>query len=287
MNIVYLKNQKTLPNNKISLFNPSFLYGINVFEGIRGYWSEIQEKLKIFDLDEHLDRLYNSADIIGFNVPVNKNVLKSELLSIIEEENIRENIYIRITFFIDGDKNWAEQNSIERLISIRSMESSLGLAKPQSLIISSYRRISSNSVPPFVKAGANYLNSRYALIEAQSRGFEGALFLSQNDCISESTGSCIFFVKDGVLFTPSVESDILVGVTRDRIIKLALSLNIPVREMLIHQSEISTFEASFLVGTMIELKPICTIEDKHYDTSHAMTNQLIKALKNYVYGVGI
>jgi branched-chain amino acid aminotransferase len=113
------------------------------------------------------------------------------------------------------------------------------------------------------------------------------LFLSQNDCISESTGSCIFFVKDGVLFTPSVESDILVGVTRNRIIKLALSLNIPVREMLIHQSEISTFEASFLVGTMIELKPICTIEDKHFDTSHSITNQLIKALKNYVYGVGI
>jgi branched-chain amino acid aminotransferase len=287
MNIVYLRNKKVSPQDKISLFNPTFLYGINVFEGIRGYWSEIQKKLKIFDLDEHLDRLYNSADIIGFNVPVNKNVLKSELLSIIEEENIRENIYIRITFFIDGDNNWAEQNSIERLISIRSMESSLGLAKPQSLIISSYRRISSNSVPPFVKAGANYLNSRYALIEAQSRGFEGALFLSQNDCISESTGSCIFFVKDGVLFTPSVESDILVGVTRNRIIKLALSLNIPVIEMLIHQSEISTFEASFLVGTMIELKPICTIEDKHFDTSHAMTNQLIKALKNYVYGVGI
>jgi branched-chain amino acid aminotransferase len=287
MNIVYLRNKKVSPQDKISLFNPTFLYGINVFEGIRGYWSEIQKKLKIFDIDEHLDRLYNSADIIGFNVPVKKNVLKSELLSIIEEENIRENIYIRITFFIDGDNNWAEQNSIERLISIRSMESSLGLAKPQSLIISSYRRISSNSVPPFVKAGANYLNSRYALIEAQSRGFEGALFLSQNDCISESTGSCIFFVKDGVLFTPSVESDILVGVTRNRIIKLALSLNIPVREMLIHQSEISTFEASFLVGTMIELKPICTIEDKHFDTSHAMTNQLIKALKNYVYGVGI
>jgi branched-chain amino acid aminotransferase len=287
MNIVYLNNLKVNPFGKISLFNASFLYGINVFEGIRGYWNASQNQVIIFDIDEHLERLYESFKAIGFIESISKRLLKEELLNIINTECVNEDIYIRVTFFIDGDTSWSERNLISRIISIRSMESSLGLAKPQSLIISSFKRISSNSMPPFVKAGANYLNSRYALIEAQSRGFEGALFLSQNNYISESTGSCIFFVRDGVLFTPSVDSDILVGVTRNRIINLAACLNIPVKEILIHQIEISTFEAAFLVGTMIELKPIFKIEDKNFDTSHPITNQLIIALKNYVYGIGI
>ena len=83
MNIVYLRNKKVNPQEKISLFNPTFLYGINVFEGIRGYWSESNGELRIFDLEEHLERLYNSADIIGFKVPVGKHELETELLEIV------------------------------------------------------------------------------------------------------------------------------------------------------------------------------------------------------------
>jgi branched-chain amino acid aminotransferase len=287
MNVVYLNNQKVSALEKISLFNPSFLYGINVFEGIRGYWSDVNGQLRIFDLDEHLLRLYKSVEIIGFNVPVNEKILKMELLSLIENERIKESVYIRITFFIDGETNWSEQNLISRLISIRSMESNLDVPVPQSLVISSYRRISSNSMPPFVKAGANYLNSRYAILESRTKGFDGALFLTQGNFISESTGSCVFFIKDKMLYTPSIESDILIGVTRNRIINIAVNLNIPVKEMLIHQNEIRSFESAFLVGTMIELKPISKIGDKKFDTLHPMLDQLIIALKNYVYGISV
>ena len=287
MNIVYLRKKKVNPQDKISLFNPTFLYGINVFEGIRGYWSERDGELRIFDLEEHLERLYNSADIIGFKVPVGKQELETELLEIVKSENVCENVYIRITFFIDGDTNWSEESLIERLISIRSMESNLGISQPQSLAVSSFRRISYNSMPPSVKAGANYLNSRYALLDAKKRGFEGALFLSQDNSISESTGSCIFFIKNDVLYTPSMHSDILIGVTRNRIIDLARASGIETFQEKIAIEDLPSFEGAFLVGTMIELKPISRIEEIVYDPTHKIITKLIISLKNYVYGTEV
>lgn len=284
MNIVYLNNKKLTERNVISVYNPSFLYGINVFEGIRAYWSDIKMELLIFDLNEHLERLFDSAETIGFDLQIEKEDLNMELLSIITKEDIKENSYIRITFFVDGETNWSERNLIARLISIRSMNSDLGFAQPTSLAITSYKRISSNSMPPSVKAGANYLNSRYALLNAKKRGFDGALFLSQDNAISESTGSCIFFIKNDVLFTPSTNSDILIGITRNRIIDLARVSGIEIIQEKITIDDLPSFEGAFLVGTMIELKPISRIEEIVYDPSHKIITKLIILLKNYVYG---
>lgn len=287
MNIVYLNNKKLTERNVISVYNPSFLYGINVFEGIRAYWSDIKMELLIFDLNEHLDRLFDSAETIGFDLQIEKEDLSMELLSIITKEDIKENSYIRITFFVDGETNWSERNLIARLISIRNMNSDLGFAQPTSLAITSYKRISSNSMPPSVKAGANYLNSRYALLNAKKRGFEGALFLSQDNYISESTGSCIFFIKNDVLFTPSIHSDILIGVTRNRIIDLARASGIETFEEKISSEDLPSFEGAFLVGTMIELKPISRIEEIVYDPSHIIITKLVILLKNYLYGTEV
>jgi branched-chain amino acid aminotransferase len=285
MNIVYLNNLKVEPSFQVSLFNASFLYGINVFEGIRAYWNDNKKDLILFDVDEHLDRLYNSLNFIGFIAPIKKENLKDELFRIIKNEGIGENVYIRITFFIDGDTSWSEKILIGRIISIRGMISNLGISLPQTLALSKYKRISSNSMPPFIKAGANYLNSRYALIDAQSRGFDGALFLSQQGFVSESTGSCVFFIKNGSFFTPSINSDILIGVTRNRVIQLSKTLGIPVYENNIGLNDLKTFEAAFLAGTMIELKSISKIEDIIYDLSHPLYTQLVIAFKKYVYAM--
>lgn len=285
MNIVYLNGIKVDPDNKISLFNPSFLYGINVFEGIRGYWNESKAEYFIFDLDQHIDRLYKSLFCIQFNTPINKISLINELYEIIKKEQLCENIYIRITFFINTETSWSEKESIGYFISIRSISSNLVNPIPLSLGLSSYLRISSESMPPFVKAGANYLNSRYALLDTQSKGFDGALFLSQKGFISESTGSCIFFIKDNALYTPSVNSDILVGITRNRIIHLSALLNIQVIEKNIYPDELQTFECAFLAGTMIEVKPISKINEMNFNISHSLFNKLLIGFKNYIYGM--
>lgn len=281
MNASYLNGLKADNQVQISLFNPSFLYGISVFEGIRSYWNGRENN--IFDLDLHLKRLYCSAEYISFKNLLPIEDLKQELLTIFETENIKSNVYIRITFFIGSETSWSEENNIYRLISIRSIDSYLENMTSTSLLISSFNRISSRAMPPSVKAGANYLNSRYALIEARNKGYQGALFLSDKNFVAESTGSCVFFIKDGVVYTPSEDCDILVGITRNRIIQLSMANQIQVKETHITAPMIYSFDAAFLAGTMIEIKPISKIELKEFNTIQNETfSSITRLFKEYV-----
>lgn len=284
MNVAYLDGIKVSPNNQISLYNPSFLYGINCFEGIRAYWNDKHCKLHFFDLNEHLDRLYSSADALDFKeLPIDKLGLAKHIYDIINLENIKENIYVRVTFFLGEDTSWSDELNVRVLVSIRSMNSELNNSKPLSVGISSFKRISDKSMPPYVKAGANYLNSRYALLEAKRKGYDGAIFMSDKECISESTGSCIFFIKDNTLYTPSVTCDILVGITRNRIIALCKNNGINVIESEIVSSDLPSFDAAFLAGTMIEIKPIQRIEQFNYNTENSLYKMITQKLSDYLY----
>jgi branched-chain amino acid aminotransferase len=282
MNVAYLNGKRIDNLNQISLYNPSFLYGINVFEGVRSYWNGINQIN--FDLDEHLNRLYESVSFIGFKFNISMEDLRREILSILEREKLNSNIYIRITLFLGDDTSWSDENNIYRLISIRKLDSSLNNLEPISLSISSIKRISSAAMPPFVKAGANYLNSRYALLEAKSKGYDGALFSSDKNYISESTGSCIFFIKNNIVYTPSKECDILVGITRNRVIDLCKKNGIEVEEIVMPITSICLYDAAFLVGTMIELKPVSRIDRKNFNTTeNRLFLRILKLFEEYVY----
>ena len=162
-------------------------------------------------------------------------------------EQIACNSYIRVTFFIDSETNWSEEKNISYFISIRKMPSTFDQLIPRTLMISSFKRIGSKTMPPFVKAGANYLNSRYAHLEATRKKFDGALFLTENDFISESTGSCILFINKNTIITPSKKCDILLSITRELILNLAHKLQIEVIEKEISKNELTGFEAAILV----------------------------------------
>lgn len=285
INISYLNGKKVENRKIISIYNGSFLYGVNCFEGIRAYWSTSSNSLIPFDLDQHLDRLYQSIQSLSFKAPISQGAMKEEVLRIFEQENIQQDTYIRITLFIDGETSWSEEEHISYVISMRSMASQLNHTSAVSLAFSQYKRISSASMPPSVKAGANYLNSRYALLDTKKRGFGGALFTNEHDFISESTGACVFFIKNGALYTPSADCDILVGVTRNRILQLSRQMGIPVYEEQLPKSSIYSFEAAFLAGTMVELKPISNIEDLRLNPGHPLFLQIAEALKKYVYGL--
>jgi len=283
MNLVYYNGTRVGERDIISLYNGSFLYGINCFEGIRGYWNVMTKRLNFFDLTEHIDRLFNSSNALEFEASITKKELIEEIFRIISENDISECVYLRVTFFIDGESSWSETKNISRVISIRSMKSNLDNKAAMSLAVSSYARISNNIMPPRIKAGANYLNSRYALLEGVKRGFEGAIFLTKDGYISESTGSCIFFIKGNTLITPNVDSDILVGITRNRIISLAQKNYIEVTERKIAIDELPGFEAAFLAGTMIELRQISKIENNIFQLENRLYLQILCFLKNYLY----
>mgnify|MGYP000346631946 CR=1 FL=1 len=97
MNIAYYNNEFCVDRNVISIYNGSFLYGINIFEGIRAYWNSDKEKINIFGLDEHLERLYVSGNFVGFSMPITKERLKNELYNIFEpiKYERKKSLYVR------------------------------------------------------------------------------------------------------------------------------------------------------------------------------------------------
>jgi branched-chain amino acid aminotransferase len=274
MNVLNLNGARCSDTNVVSLFNPSFLYGINCFEGIRSYWNAILGRLVYLDLDAHLDRLYESIAQIGFPAPVSQAELKAELLALMDGEQVREDTYIRVTVFIGGDGSWRTSDGIHYMISARSLPSMLGKHRPIRVSVSRFRRISGRSMPPNVKAGANYLNSRYALLDVTARGFDDALFLTETGVVSEATGSAIFFIKQGRVYTPSLDCDLLRSITRMRVIRICGRLGVPVCEERIEPTAIPGFEAAFLAGTMIELRPIAAIDEARFAIDHSIARAI-------------
>jgi len=272
MNVCFYNGVKVSDRRLISVYNGSFLYGINCFEGMRGYWDSSTEQMVLLDLEQHIDRLFLSADRLRFTYPVSKEAIISELRELIFRNKVEENIYIRITFFIDGETSWIEQQNISYLISLRTMASSLGEdreTRTYSLYVSSFLRNSELSTPPSIKAGGNYLNSRYAKLDAMEHGFDDALIINQEGSISESTGSCIFFIKGDLVLTPSLDCDILPSITRRRIITLCKSNGIEIVEGHFRLEEAMSSDAAFLCGSMIEIMPVTQINGHKFQTGNS------------------
>ena len=152
------------------------------------------------------------------------------------------------------------------------MASSLGEdreTRTYSLYVSSFLRNSELSTPPSIKAGGNYLNSRYAKLDAMEHGFDDALIINQEGSISESTGSCIFFIKGDLVLTPSLDCDILPSITRRRIIALCKSNGIEIVEGHFRLEEAMSSDAAFLCGSMIEIMPVTQINGHKFQTGNS------------------
>lgn len=269
MNKCYYNGKVVEQRKIVSVYNGSFLYGINCFEGMRGYWDSSSKQIILLDLKQHIDRLFSSADRLRFNYPISKDAITSELREMMIRDKVTEDIYIRITFFIDGETSWIEQENISYIISIRSMKSSLmedPRTRNHSLYVSSVFRNSELSTPPSIKAGGNYLNSRYAKLDAIKHGFDDALIINQKGSISESTGSCIFFIKGESVLTPSLDCDILPSITRRRIIALCENNRIDIVERHLRLEEVMSSDAVFLCGSMMEIMPVTQIDGHNFKT---------------------
>lgn len=281
MNILFVNGSRREDLFGVSFYNPTFLYGISCFEGIRAYWNAATRRLIFLDLRDHLRRLYRSAEHMAFAPPLPLADLHQKVMQIAECEPIQEDVYVRITFFLGGDGSWYSQNDIHSMISIRSMASELGSRAPVALGITHFRRISGNSMPPHVKAGANYLNSRYAILDVRERGFDDALFLTADGLVCEATGSTLFLFKKGEIHTPSLACDILPGITRARIIRLCAASGLTVQELKIPQEQLPLYDGAVLAGTMVEIRPVSRLENWTYHSGSAQYERLVSLLRQF------
>jgi len=271
---------------KISVFDHGFLYGDGVFEGIRAYHG------KVFRLQEHIDRLYDSAKAINLAVPLTKE----EMIEVVCETCRRNNLtdaYIRLVISrgkgdLGLDPNKCPQPTIVNIASSITLYPEELYRIGLSVITVPTRRNIPEGVNPRIKS-LNYLNNIMAKIEANIAGVPEAVLLNQEGFVAECTGDNIFIVKNGVLKTPAPYLGILEGVTRNAVIELAQKRGIPVQETVLPRYDLFTADECFLTGTAAELIPVTKIDDRVIGNGEpgSIFNQLLEDFRELVKVDGV
>ncbi len=247
---------------KVNALAPTAQFGLNVFEGIPCYWNDEQKQLYAFRLDDHYNRLQKSARLLQIDCPYSKDELKRSLVDVIKANEYDENLSVRQTLFVDGFGSWGSDGPVEMFVAPipRGRTSAEYNKKGLDVCVTSWRRISEETLSPRIKCGANYINSRVGQREALRNGYDTCLFLNEAGKVAEGPGSCFFMVKEGVLITPQLTDSVLESITRNTIIKIAQYMDIPILERTIDRTELYTCDEAFLCGSAMELTPILSID---------------------------
>lgn len=247
---------------KINILAPTSQFGLNVFEGIPCYWNQDKKQLFAFRLDDHFNRLIKSSKLIQIDMPYTKEEMKKAFIDVIKANEYDCNLSVRQTVFVDGFGSWGASDPTDMFIAPipKGGMSTEYNKKGLNCCITSWRRISDNTLSPRIKCGANYINSRVGQREALRNGYDTCLFLNEFGKVSEGPGSCFFIVKDGKLITPLITDAVLESITRDTIIKLAKYLNIEVIERTIDRTEVYTADEAFLCGSAMEVTPVLSVD---------------------------
>ena len=251
---------------------------LGIFEGIRAYvQGDISSSgpLAVFRWHDHINRLWRSAHVSGIEIPYTREQLLGAVRQAIRANGFDINTYISPRVW---PRNYISAGVTEKevhvLLRVATLESILNdgnktFDAKYRLCVSSWRRLSSDSLPPQNKALANYANSRLAEIEALRLGFDDCLFLDSRGLVSESGGSCIFMVKNGVLITPPISASILDSITRDSLIALAREdLGLKVEERDVTRVEGYGADEIFLCGTYMEVRAVNSIDDIEIGTQY-------------------
>lgn len=262
---------------KVSVFDHGLLYGDGVFEGIRAYNG------RVFRLDEHLDRLYDSAKTIDLVVPIAKAEMADAIREVLRRNGLRD-AYIRpiVTRGV-GDLGLDPQKCPTPTVIIIAVEwgAMYGDLYEKGLtgVTVSIRRNPAEALPPNVKS-LNYLNNILAKIEANCKGGDEAIFFDTNGYLSEGSGDNIFVVKNGEIITPPTLNN-LRGVTRLVALECAADLGITVVERNMGYFDLYTADEVFVTGTAAEVGPIVTIDGRTIGNGRPgpVTRQLMSAFK--------
>jgi len=241
-------------------------YGSSVFEGIRCY--KTTKGSAVFRLTEHMQRLINSAKIYRMDFPFDRQALCDASVELIQESGLEE-CYLRPIVIRGLDESKPAfgvnpfPNPIDVYIATWQWGKYLGeeaLETGIDVCVSSWTRITSNSMPAMAKAGANYMNSQLIKMEALLGGYSEGIALDDRGMVSEGSGENIFLVNNGKLYTPPLGASVLPGITRDSVITIARDMGIEVIETTVQRSALYLADEVFLTGTAAEITPIRSID---------------------------
>lgn len=285
-------NGKYLPFEEcnLSIASSSVLYGLSIYT-VNAFFYNSQKKIGYnFRLDKHYQRLLNSAKIMGFcDVEKILSFEDFQLLAqnLVIKNNANFDSCLRYAIYIDS--NIAGTKILDLPIGISAfLYKSLGLyQKPIiNLGFSSWARIEDNMIPPRAKVNGMYASACLMKSEAIKNGFDDALILDRNGHVTESTAANLFLVKDGKLYTPSEDHDLLIGITRDSILNIAHDLGIETIEDSIDRTECYLADEMFLCGSSAKITPVSSLDHRKIGSGEIgpITKSIMQAFDEIVAG---
>jgi branched-chain amino acid aminotransferase len=266
---------------KISVYDHGLLYGDGVFEGIRAYSG------RIFKLEGHLRRLYDSAKAIRLKIPISPEQFQAAMEQTMRANNLQD-CYIRAVVtrgagYLGLNPNKCPSPSVFIIADTIEMYPKEVYEKGMKVITASVIRNHPNAVSPRVKS-LSYMNNILAKIEAVDAGVAEAIMLNHEGNVAECTADNIFIVSRGTVYTPTTSDGILEGITRETILELCEKLNIPCVEKTIQRHDLYVADECFLTGTGAEVVPVTGIDSRSIGNGEPgpTTRKLIEAFHKLV-----
>ncbi len=239
-------------------------YGTGVFEGIRAY--ETADGPAVFRLTEHIERLFNSAKILGMTIPYTVEELIAATKQTVASTGLPA-CYVRpLAYYGYGEMGLNTQPCrVDVAIACWPWGAYLGddaVSKGVRMKISSWTRHDHNTMPPAAKTVGNYVNSSLAKVEALNAGYEEAIMLAPNGLVAECTGENIFVSRNGIFLTPPISAGALEGITQNSVMRIAADLGIDIRVDNIARSDLYIAEEAFVCGTAAEVSSVRSVDDR-------------------------
>ena len=277
----------SLKDAKVGIMTHALHYGTAVFEGIRGNWNESKEKMIIFRLKEHFDRLLRGSNILKMNLGYTSQEMCDITVDLVKSNGYTEDVYIRPLAY--------KSQELVANLKLHELEDDLSIivipfgayidnTKPIKCQTSSWRRPEDTMMPTGVKLAGLYTTSILAKTEAVSAGYDEAILLNNDGTVSEGSGENLFMVQNGEIITPTETDNCLLGITRHTIIQIAKNeLNIDIRERRIHRSELYLADEIFLTGTAAHVTSVGSLDNRTIGNGNV--GQITKTLQDIYFSI--
>lgn len=250
---------------RVSIMCNTLHYGTGCFGGLRGYWNDAQQQLYAFRLTDHYHRFLNSAKFLLCQLDYTPKQLADITVDLLHREGWQQNCYIRpIVYKDDGVfRVWLHDATDKVAIFSQLVNKYIDADKGVNVCVSSWRRVDDTAIPARGKINGAYVNSALAKSEAMLNGFDEAIVLNQDGHVSEASAANFMMVRDGVVMTPPIHSNLLEGITRRTLMQLMRDeLGLTVHERDIDRSELYLADEAFFCGTGVQVAAIGSIDHR-------------------------
>ena len=247
---------------RLGLMTHALHYGTGVFEGIRAYWNEKQEQLYLLQGAAHYDRMRRSANVMRMILPHSTEELVNFTLDLLRRNEFKSDVYVRPLLYASSEEIGVRLHNLDHSFFIYAIPFGKYVeTEGIRCMVSTWRRVSDQSLPARAKVTGSYAQSALAKSEAVEAGFDEAIVLTVDGHVSEGSAENLFMFKDGTFVTPPVTDDILEGVTRTLLMRLIKDeLGMPVVERSIDRTELYTCDELLLCGTGAQISPVIEVD---------------------------